>query len=176
MAISIAEEGRGNTHFAHSVVQRNKSIVPFACLLCGPHSLCMFGCVCPLSSCWFCAGLVWRKQNVAAVRCLLWSLICPSATVSACNTYHSTPSHLFSCLSLIRLRIDWWRSTTDQRMLTSLSDKCRSQSIIWLPYHEQERRVKTKNYFQRKLDDRFETCVTAFVPTYVGFHRYLSFA
>ena len=56
------------------------------------HRVCLAVCVCCLH-----AGMVCQKKKkiVAAVCCLLWSLICLSVTLSACkfNTYHSTPSH-----------------------------------------------------------------------------------
>ena len=63
VAKSIVEEGRGNTNSADLVVQRNDSIALFACFLCGPRSLCMFGCVCRLYSSWFCADLVCKISS-----------------------------------------------------------------------------------------------------------------
>ena len=54
-----------------------------------PRSLCMFGRVCPL---FLFVGIVCKKISCIAVGCLLWSLIWRIATLSACNTYHSTPS------------------------------------------------------------------------------------
>ena len=64
VAKSIVEEGRGNTNSADLVVQRNDSIALFACFLCGPRSLCMFGSVCLLNLFCLCAGfvLVWSAK------------------------------------------------------------------------------------------------------------------
>ena len=97
------------------------------------HKFCWFGClegqieyaVCLFSLqpaftvyVWLCVfvGFVlalFVNKSFVAVFCLLWSLICLIAMLSACNTYHSTQLHLdfqylfWWCLLLVRQNRFW---------------------------------------------------------------------
>ena len=88
---SVAEEGQENTNFDDLVVQRNELIVSLLfCLVSLRPAFTVYAWL--LVSVVFVLVLVCEKNLVATVNCLLWSLICLSEMLSACNTY-TTPLH-----------------------------------------------------------------------------------